>query len=192
LAFGEYVSVISSNDVSYLSGQPPQEVTNVGSVVFRMDDLNPSEIYGGTWQLITGDASIRLGDGSILSDTLQGENEPLVPLQEHAHSMNHDHPSVATSSDTHDHNLNVTKSGYGSAFAPSWLSDTGYLALGMRTGSPLNRTTHDTRGGIDNDTHNHTVDLPNFVGNTAKAGSANATLNVRGKYLRINVWKRTE
>ena len=39
----------------------------VGSVVMRMDAVNPATLYGGTWQLITGDATITFGNGAAQS-----------------------------------------------------------------------------------------------------------------------------
>lgn len=91
LAFGEYVSVISSDSVSYTSAQPPglsiDDVMPVGSIVMRMDSVNPTTLYGGTWTLITGDAALSFGDGTDLSGLVYGDNNPLVPLPEHSHKM---------------------------------------------------------------------------------------------------------
>lgn len=188
-SMADYVSVIKSDNVDYISAEPI-EIMNVGSVVFRMDDTNPSEVYGGKWELITGDASLRLGNGSIQKGELIGLNNPIVPLVEHDHTMNHDHASATTSTDTHDHNINTRRSGYTGSAAPSWNTDQNTVTPGTTLTSGGNYN-GDSRGPIDNDSHNHTINLPNYSGNTGKAGTTNATIDVRGQYITLNVWKRT-
>lgn len=151
----------------------------VGSVVLRMDDTNPADIYGGTWELITGDASLTFGNGSNQAGIISGDNDPTVPLIEHSHTMNHDHPSVNTNTDTHSHTLTL-KGRAGS----QWTVNRG-ANWGMDDASPGSATA--TTAG---DSHYHSVNLPNYTGNTGNAGQSNAKLDVRGARIAINVWKR--
>lgn len=179
-AMADFVSMIdvkSSGGISIdkeLSDSDLEQIMPVGSVALRMDNINPSAIYGGTWQLITGDAALGFGNGSAQSGLSIGDNTPAVPLLEHDHSINHDHPTATTSSDTHSHQITIWNgTGTGGA-KPS-----GYA---IRSSSGGYTTTSDT--------HNHTINLPNFSGNSGKAGTSNATLDVRGERILVNVWKR--
>lgn len=186
-AAADFVSIVDSKTAGGVKVE--KESQPIGSIVFRMDSVNPSTIYGGTWSLLKGDASIRLGDGSGQSATLKGNaNDQVVPLVAHTHTMNHDHPVATTSTDTHDHNVSMRGSSYTAAAAPSWHTDTNtvYPGITLTNGNK----SYESRGAIDNDSHNHTVDLPNFVGNTGSAGTANVTMDVRGQYLTLNVWQR--
>jgi len=144
----------------------------IGSVVLRMDAINPSTLFGGTWALITGDASLSFGNGSNQSGTASGSNNPAVPVVQHRHGISHNHPAATTSSDTHNHTFTIVGDG-GSGYADAG----GSSNLGNATTS--------------SDTHNHTFNVPNYSGYSAYTGSSGATLNVRGAQIDINVWKRT-
>lgn len=157
-----------------LSDAHMEQIMPVGSVALRMDSINPSLIYGGTWKLLTGDASLGFGDGSSMDGIANGNNTPIVPLIEHTHTINHDHPVATTSSDTHSHNITIWNGTGAGGSKPS-----GY-AIKSSSGSY----------GTTSDTHNHTLNLPNFNGTSGKAGVANATLDVRGSRILVNVWKR--
>lgn len=155
----------------------PQQVSDlgktlfpVGSVVLRMDATNPSTIYGGTWQLITGDATITFGNGAAQTDRATGSNDVAVPLPAHTHGATHN--LGTTNNGNHNH--------------------------AIRTGSQR-MSIDDTRGNWFRDTnmlnyteyagdHNHGI-----TGNVSiqSAGTANATVNVRGARIAINVWQRT-
>lgn len=174
-ATADYVSMI---DVKSSGGIViEKETMDVGSVVFRMDSKNPSTIYGGVWELITGDANITLGDGSDLNGLISGINDPVVPLPQHSHTIDHNHPSATTNTDTHSHTQYVGQSGSGSSSRSGW----------NITGS-FNRQS--SFGQTSTDSHNHTVDLPNFSGNSGNAGVSDAKVDVRGARLALNVWKR--
>lgn len=180
LAFGDFVSMVdvkSSGGIvvdNELSESDLTKIMPIGSVALRMDDINPSTIYGGTWELLTGDASLGFGNGSIQSGVASGNNTPIVPIQEHNHSINHDHPSATTTSDTHSHQITIWNGTGAGGTKPS-----GYA---IKSASGGYSTTSDT--------HNHSVNLPNFNGTSGNAGTSNATLDVRGSRLLVNVWKR--
>lgn len=197
-ATAEYVSLIDAKSAGgiVVDGMTDEEVKEViletmpiGSVTLRMDAVDPSTIYGGTWNLITGDASLRLGNGGANTGDLNGNNEPSVPLLAHNHTMDHKHPIATTNTDSHDHNINLRRSNYTGAAAPSWNSDLTTVTPGITITSGGNYY-GDSRGPIDSDSHSHTLDLPEFEGNTGTNGVSNATLDVRGQYVTVNVWQR--
>lgn len=180
-AMADYVSVISSNNVEYIS-DTKEEVMTVGSVVLRMDTVNPADIYGGTWQLITSDASLSFGDGTAQNGTPYGSNTPVVPLVQHSHTINHDHPSVSTNTNSHSHGLGNTTSQQGTW--AKWNNGNGSYGV-HSSGGYANKSL-----STNSSSHSHTVNLPNFTGNSGNAGVANATLDVRGQRIDINVWQR--
>lgn len=194
LAFGDFVSLINANTSGGITIE--KEVMDIGSVVLRMDSTNPSTIYGGTWNLISGDASLRFGDGTDQAGTVQGaDNDPLVPIPLHNHGINHDHPVATTSTDSHYHQMvhnnesthsdvAITSSNYISVrgHKSGWSNDYAYVLRGNTNAPNTARTSTDS--------HNHTLDIPNFVGNSQNAGVADAKINVRGKYITVNVWEK--
>lgn len=95
LAMAEYVSIVSAKSSGGITINAPSfnkdelllEIMPIGSVTLRMDAIDPATIYGGTWQLITGDASLRLGDGNSQSISVKGSgNKKQVPVPEHTHT----------------------------------------------------------------------------------------------------------
>lgn len=195
IAFGDFVSMI---DVKSAGGIViEKETMDIGSVVFRIDNKNPSTVYGGTWELITGDASLRFGDGTSQSGNIEGlANNPTVPLPLHNHGIDHNHPSATTNTDTHYHqtmhndennysNTTITSGNYLTVrgHRSGWSNDYAYVLRGT-TSTP-------NSGRTSSDSHNHSVDLPNYIGNSKDAGVSNASIDVRGQYITVNVWKRT-
>lgn len=176
-AMADFVSVIGAKSAGGIIYE--KETTSVGSVVLRLDDKNPADLYGGTWELITGDASLGFGDGSPYSGVTDGvSNDPIVPLPNHNHSINHDHGVVNTSTNgAHSHGY------YRSNFQNT---NNGGASLGNDGPNQLYQTS--TEGN-----HVHSVNLPDFVGSSGYEGTssdANPTLNVRGSRILVNVWKR--
>lgn len=126
---------------------------DVGSTLLRFDDIHPETKYPWqTWELVDGDASIRLGDGTAQSQTPSGENEPLVPLVEHEHIA-----GARTKSD-----------------------DTGVFLYGNTSVSQ-----NGVFMSVGTSSHSGTR-----AGYTSTEGEAGATLDVRGKSIKINLWVR--
>lgn len=150
----------------------------IGATMLTFEGTSPQVKYPWqTWQLISGDASIRLGDGSSQSTVSQGNNTPSVPLVSHAHSMNHDHPATTTSANgNHNHSIN-----YNAAINDGG----GNLAGYSQVSTAYSKNTGDAGN------HQHTVDIPNYVGNTGSTGQSSPTLDVRGAYVKMNLWLRT-
>lgn len=170
-ALGNFVSLVDAKSAGGIVIE--KEVMDVGSVVFRMDDKNPGTIYGGTWQLITGDATLSLGDGSNLSGIISGNNDPVVPVPEHNHTFtgnplpNHQHNEGIGVSNVTDH---VLRYGYS-----SW-GGTGYRFASYEAGATSPKTSMVSAG------------TP--TGSISNSGVKDVTLNVRGARLELNVWKR--
>lgn len=164
LAYGQFVSIVDheTSGGMYID----KETMDVGSVVFRMDAKNPSTIYGGTWQLITGDASIRLGNGSELSANIIGDSDPVVPLQQHSHSATF----TGNALPPHSHGTNATAK---TSIANGYERTTGYPEY--QSAASVTAASAGTPTG--------TVTV-------TSAGTQNATMSVRGSYITLNVWKR--
>jgi len=142
----------------------------VGSVVLRMDAIDPATIYGGTWALITGDASLSFGDGAVRSGVLYGNNTPTVPVPEHSHSLTFD----ALADHSHSENYATITNGM-----PDGNADRGanyMVAQSTQESGVKSAGTPSTLGGTDL---------------TDDYGTAGATLDVRGARISINVWQRT-
>lgn len=123
------------------------ETIPVGAVVFKMDDLNPSETDGGTWTLITGDASLSFGDGTQQSGLVSSDNTPVVPIVKHNHSIEHDHPSVNTNT-TGNHNHTAKYQGGGTRYDGNSAQNDMIQSGTGSTGSTGN--------------HYHSVNIPNY------------------------------
>lgn len=185
----DYVSLINTKSIGgvIVDGATEEEIQEaisatmpIGSVSLRMDSIDPTTIYGGTWELITGDASLGFGDGSSYSGVSNGvSNDPVVPLPYHDHTINHDHPAVSTST-----NGNHTHDYYRSDFA-----NTNNGRASLANDGPNQKYATSASGN-----HNHTVNIPNYNGVSGGQGTSNdpnPTLNVRGARIMVNVWKRT-
>lgn len=151
----------------------------IGSVVLRMDNINPSTIYGGTWALITGDASLTFGNGQAQNGALSGDNTPVVPLPKHTHGASF--TNGRTSGGHHSHGLGYTSGPYGNWIR--WNGGTG--AKGVFSSGSEYATQPVSTEGSD---HSHGV---SGTVNISNAGTAGAKINVRGARIAINVWRRT-
>lgn len=172
MATAEYVSVIDAKSAGGVIVSKPEHT--VGSVVFRMDDTNPSEIYGGTWELITADASVRFGDGSMMTGAVEGLNQVPVPLVSHAHSK-------GTMDITGQFALGgsgglriMSTATSGSFYSGGNSSVDGYGG-GARTGNSLT----------------YFKASRSWTGVTSYEGESSPTMDVRGAYIKLNVWKKT-
>lgn len=163
---------VSEDDLNAL----PQKVADlgktlfpVGSVVLRMDATNPSTIYGGTWQLITGDATLTFGNGSAQTGNASGNNNPSVPLPQHGHSAWHNLYARAVGDHVHGGVPLRTRVEVGGS------TGTLYSVYHDGSTSPAGGHGHNIDGGVSISTE----------------GTPNATIDVRGARIAINVWRRT-
>lgn len=142
----------------------------VGTVVFRMDNKNPATLYGGTWGLITGDATITFGNGAAQTGGITGSNDVAVPLPAHSHETTHN--LGTTTNGNHNHAIRTGSQRMSiDDVRGNWFRDTNLLNYTEYAGD-----------------HNHVITGGVSV---QSAGTANATVNVRGARIAINVWRRT-
>ena len=170
-AMADFVSIVDHKSAGGIT--VIEEKMTVGSIVLRMDSTNPADIYGGVWELVTGDASLALGDGTEQSGLISGENNPLIPIQEHNHTASfsgnslpgHSHFTYANGSDSDQHPGGGNYIS-GSSFRHGKSSHSGQLTETVSAGTPT--------GSV-------------LINNS---GTVNARIDVRGKRLKVNVWKR--
>lgn len=177
---------------STFSGDTPvisqSETMTIGSVVLRMDNVNPATIYGGTWELIQGDAALRLGNGTNQTTIIEGSDNVNMPIPKHNHDMTHTHTRGTMNFTGHFPTIitNVFQDGTGGAF---WADSNAAL---FQNKSPRT-VTQTTNYGI------YFTASRNWTGNTSQPdnlnaseeGVDNATVNVKGAHINLNIWKRT-
>lgn len=169
---------ISEDELNSLPGKVNDIVNKmfpIGTVVLRMDDKNPANIYGGTWSLVTADASLSFGNGGNQSGAPYGNNNPSVPLPEHSHAVTY--------------NLHTSDAGAYQPLGKFYPSNTSL------DGGTSDRFSWDRETGFSNDGNlisaipNHSHSVGGNIGIGA-SGVSNATLDVRGARIAINVWRR--
>lgn len=143
----------------------------IGSLELRADNVNPGSVYPGTtWTLIAGEHSLYLGDGNNGGNTI-GNNAPIVPVPKHGHTGT---VSIASGgSHTHPIYMGGGSNGPREALSVDASNDEGHSYIG------INDSTQS--GGAH--AHTGTVSI-------SDTGTANATIDVRGSRIFINVWKR--
>lgn len=141
----------------------------VGHVIISTNAANPSSYgYPGTWVLTEGDTSLI----SVSKDagSISGNNNPVVPLPAHSHSV-----SGSTSGDGHHNHGQTTYDGWTEGGAV-------YYPTGRINGTSASGYLYNDGAG----SHTHTV-----TGTAHHAGTDGATIDVRGKCLKVYMWRRT-
>lgn len=162
----------------------------VGSIYMSVNNVNPSTIFGGTWQQIKDKFLLASGDtynngatGGSANNTLEVGNLP-------SHTHSYDKASatdahVLTASEIPSHYHNFTSSYFGNS-SEGDQSPYPYTGSGVRVGntSALGQTT--SIGGGQG--HSHSI--TNSSATSGAAGSATPVNNMP-PYLAVNVWVRT-
>lgn len=147
-------------------------IYQIGRPLLTFGDEDPNTLYPWqTWVLVSGDASLALGDGTIQTVTPSGDNTPTVPVPQHSHSSGSLSVNIA-----HTHNYTDHSPATSTTYAGS-----GTVQV---TGYPPTTPTR-TTGGVNEGA------TKSVTGSTSTTGSAGATLNVRGAQLKVNMWHRT-
>lgn len=181
---------LSDSEIEDLVEEKLNEVNPVGTIVMRIDSVNPSTIYGGSWELLSANASLRMGDGSPQTGSVVGSDIQAVPVPAHTHT--------ATQS-AHSHNkgsMNITGE-FGNGFYGEFghTSATGAFTRGASAGS----TKYTGEGWTSNGPKVSFNAANSWSGETnsvapsitvAQAGVANASIDVSGAHIKVNVWKR--
>lgn len=165
----------------------PGMLYTVNSIVLRLDDVNPATIYGGTWALITGDACLSFGDGSILDGLPYGENEVKPPLPKHRHQIKgaeHSHDrgtmDITGSFAVDDLSTNLTTGAFTSQKTPNNYGSHG-LELGYTMTFKASRSW----------TGRTSKELKDLETDDAGVEADQLNMNVRGARIAVNVWVRT-
>ena len=137
----------------------------VGSVVMRMDAINPATLYGGTWVLITGDATVTFGNGAAQTGEPRGNNNPYVPLPYHSHSATFSGNQLPPHQ--HEIPINSIEGGPKSTVPAVNNGHTLMTTSGVSAGTPSGRVS------------------------VSAEGTPNPTIDVRGARIAINIWRRT-
>lgn len=188
-AMADFVSLIDNEHNSYIIEEPMSEhdkeqllleIQPVGSVVFRMDNINPTDIYGGTWNLITGDAALSFGDGNNQNGNIIGDNEEDIVLPSHSHSRG---------------NMEIS-GGYGSHYGGKYYAPyadndwSGSFRPLRTTGNQMSTTIQITGNGTTSGSGFYFEASKSWTGRTSDEGISNPKMNIRDARIDINVWKR--
>jgi hypothetical protein len=159
----------------------------VGSIYISTVSTNPATLLGvGTWTAFgTGRTLIGINSGDVDFDTVEetggAKTHTLTEanLAAHDHAIDHNHASFNSGDDGgHVHTLK-----YPGGFADPGAGGHFFAVRQVDAGSSVNGT--DTEPD-----HNHTVDVPNYTGDSGSAGSGTAVTHLP-PYIVTYMWKRT-
>lgn len=157
----------------------------VGSIYMSVNNVNPHDIFGGTWVQIKDKFILAAGDtyangstGGSATNTLSVANLP-----SHTHSYTRatavqGHTLTVEEMPSHTHSIPTTEASTNVA------SGSGGSGLQYNIFTPFTQT--GSKGGDGAHTHGLTTDTPN----TGASGSGTAVNNMP-PYLSVNVWYRT-
>lgn len=171
---------ITANSVGSSSGGlTPSDVCDliypVGSIYMSVNSVNPSTIFGGTWEQIKDKFLLAAGDtytnGSSGGEAAHTLSESELPS--HTHTI----PSLSGTTGgagAHDHAVIGTSAYWGGSgvFCETW-------------GDKAN-----DRNGYTSAVGDHTHSVTTNASNTGSVGSGSAHNNMP-PYLTVNIWKRT-
>lgn len=140
----------------------------VGTIEFRLDSVNPGTLYGGTWRLIEGDATITFGNGSAQTGKVIGNNKVDVPLPKHSHLAEF----LGEKLDPHGHPISTEPDGSGG---------NGSVSTGPH--QPITDSFETKKVSAGTPKGKVTVDYSGVEGDAAK-------IDVRGARIAINVWEK--
>jgi microcystin-dependent protein len=148
----------------------------------------------------TGGSAAALGVvGGSMTTTIAEANLP-----PHAHGINHDHGSVTSSTESADHSHSGTTSlngdhEHGADFGLEYILQTsggGGSVFASGSGVSVNSSTTTANNGTHSHTmttggisanHTHSVDLPNFVGNSLNGAGTSTAMTTRPRHLGVNI-----
>jgi microcystin-dependent protein len=113
---------------------------------------------------LMGRTPIGVGSGSGLSTRLLGDKVGAESLPAHVHTIDHDHASATTNTEpnhVHTYSERASNTGDSTSTAPAWDSSSDTVDGGtFYAGNPAGA-------------HSHTLDLPNYTGNSGSTGTGN-------------------
>lgn len=146
----------------------------IGSVFVSTKNINPSNIYGGTWE--------EINDKMLLSNTvtqIYDENTMgsfIAPVVEHEHSLTHTH-GASTSAGAHAHAISVVESKVKQQNAQQWR---------IRAASSTSYSYHFTSPAVS-----HAHNVQKHEGYTSQTGDFSEEYTNMPPYTVVKMWKRT-
>lgn len=182
----------------------------IGAIYMSMNNTNPADLFGGTWQQISGrfllaaDSTYEAGStGGEATHTLTAEEMPshthIAPKHRHAvanhtHTIPaHTHTASSSSAGAHTHAM------YRWKYATPTAGGTGYLAQGSSkdtsygmssAGAHTHTITIGTKAAFSTSANGNMDTTMNGDSATTSAGSSGAHNNMP-PYLAVYMWKRT-
>ena len=206
----------TASDIGAVTLAVLQALFPVGHLVISLNSANPSTYgYPGIWSLIEDDTTLYSASSGVGAVT--GSNTPVVPVVSHSHTFSgtsgsggsHSHLFSANTNSTGGHQHLIANGAATTAGGDSvTLAGSNYLA-GRYGPAGIGWTEYVLKGtgdapdrGLTNNsgTHSHSVsgytgtDAGHshvYSGTTATTGATNATLDVRGKNIKVYMWRRT-
>ncbi|MCH7370036.1 hypothetical protein [Aeromonas sp. MR16] len=165
----------------------------VGSTLYRVDNRTPMELgFPGTWTKASPDVTLATGlaDGTD-SGSYTGTSDPVVPIPDHGHSASQDahfHTGSVGSGGAHTHNVSAK-------IKSDFLWDGVGWDAGRYEGGAAEHHQDTNMGPIalsaGEHAHGLTIDQSQPAVHVSNAGTAGATLDVRGLHLNGQLWLRT-
>lgn len=175
----------------------------VGSIYMSVNNVNPSTIFGGTWEQIKDKFLLACGDtynnGATGGEATHTLNASEIPTHNHTYTEAttvEGHKVSLNEMPPHSHSLNLNNlcyHGVGKAAEPKSIIDPTtdlivdyYVAGERRSTDIVGGNSQDQSEGADAHSHG----LTTRTSNTSNAGQGGAHNNMP-PYLAVNVWVRT-
>lgn len=199
----ERLNAPSIRAVNEALGNKWETIYPIGSIYMSVNNLNPSEVFGGTWEQIKDKFLLSSGDNYDLGDTGGEATHTLTAAELPSHNHSYDKATAVN-----NHTLTVNEiPAHQHVYNAVYVSNTSdiyniaqlyYFSDPQSAGAeynPAGRYLHqiDDNSGVTWNTgggagHNH--GLTHTSNSSGSAGSGNAHNNMP-PYLAVNVWVRT-
>ncbi|EOE0154418.1 hypothetical protein ACJ8S7_005071 [Klebsiella pneumoniae] len=137
----------------------------IGCLLLLVTTANPNGDYPGTWERVDADATLYINQGNAAPGALTGNNNPTVPVPRHTH---------------------------GASFSGNQLPGHSHGDVPARVRVKVGGSTNTLYSPYqDGNTNSVSAGTPTGSVTVSESGTVNATIDVRGQRLLVNVWKRT-
>ncbi len=161
------VDTYTKAEIDALIAKSGGESFKVGALYLSLTSENPADSLGyGTWELLDADSTLIFGSGVDYDGSSSGTNQVEVPVAAHTHGASF----VGNKLPNHGHTVPLYKDG------------------GTDRGISTYRSKNKFK---DVATTSVSAGTPSGTVTVESAGTAGATIDVRGKRVFVNVWRRT-
>jgi microcystin-dependent protein len=165
----------------------------VGSIYMSVNNVNPSELFGGTWQQIKDTFLLASGDvynngatGGEATHTLSASE---IPTHTHSYEQAvraHGHELLVEEMPTHSHYTQISQDVFCYENGGYFRQSDGTQASDIKiAATDISAYTSEVGSGV---AHEHTIDTQ--TANSGSEGQGGAHNNMP-PYLAVNVWERT-